>query len=89
MATYLERLHGFKPHVTTAFFKNWVDDKVTLHRVTVKLTKDFIAEVTGLPTGGIKFSKHTSISNVAYKKFPKTDAEEKQLEKNGDFFDVE
>ena len=89
VVSYLERLHGFKPHVTTAFFKNWVDDRVTLHGVTVKLTEEFIAEVMGLPMQGIKFSKQTSISNAAYEKFPKTDAEEKQLEKKGDFFDVE
>ena len=89
VVTYLERLHGLKPHVTTAFFKNWVDDRVTLHGVTVKLMEDFIAKITRLSTGGIKFSKQTSISNAAYKKFSRTDAEEKKLKKNGDFFDVE
>lgn len=89
MINYLERLHGFKPRVTTAFFKNWVDDRVTLYGVIVKLMEEFIAEIMGLPMGGIKFSKQTNISNVAYKKFPKTDAEEKLLEKNGVFFDVE
>ena len=54
----------------------------------MKLIEDFIARIMGLPTGGIKFSKQTSISNAAYKFFLKMDVEEKQLEKNGDFFDV-
>lgn len=89
VTTYLERLHGFKPHITMTFFKNWSDDRVTLHGVTVKLTEDFIAEIMGLPTVGIKFTKQTSILNAAYKKFPKTEAEEKQLEKSADFFDVQ
>ena len=57
VVSFLEWLHGFKPHVTTAFFKNWVDDKVTLHRVTMKLTGEFIVEVIGIPMKGIKFSK--------------------------------
>ena len=57
VVSYLERPHGFKPHVTTAFLKNCVDDRVTLHGVTVKLTEEFIAEVTRLPMKGIKFSK--------------------------------
>ena len=55
----------------------------------MNLTEEFIAEVTGLPMKGIKFSKQTSISNAAYEKFPKMDEEEKQLEKKGDFFDAE
>jgi hypothetical protein len=85
---FLERLNEFKPHITTVFFKNWSNDKVSLHGVTVKLTKEFIAEITGLPTTGIKFTKQTSISNAAFKKFPKTVVEEKQLEKSGDFFNL-
>ena len=72
-----------------AIFKNWTDDRVSLHGVTVKLMEDFIDKITRLPMSGIKFTKQTRISNAAYKKFLKTDAEEKQLEKNGDFFDVE
>ena len=55
----------------------------------MNLMEDFIAEITGLPMGGIKFSKKTSISNAAYYKFPKTDEEEKCLEKKGDFFNVD
>ena len=47
------------------------------------LIEDFIAEVMGLPKEGIKFNKETSISNVVFKKFPKMDEEEKNLEKNG------
>ena len=62
---YLEHLHGFKPHITEDFVKKWIDERVTLHGITVCLTKDFIAEVIGLPKEGIKFSKETSISNVA------------------------
>ena len=50
------------------------------------LTKDFIVEVTGLPKEGLKFSKEMIISNAAFKKFPKMDVEEKNLEKNGDFY---
>lgn len=84
--TYIERLHGYKPHITYSFFKNWIEDRVTLHGVMVKLNEEFIAEITGLPMEGIKFSKETSISNATFKKFPKMEAEEKNLEKNGDFY---
>lgn len=80
MTSYLECLHGFKPHVTMAFFKNWTEDRVSLHGVIMNLMEDFIAEITGLPMEGIKFSKQTNISNVSFKKFPKTDAEEKNME---------
>ena len=88
VTNYLERLKGCKPHITKAFFNNWANDRVTLHGVTVTLSEDFIAEVSGLPKEGIKFTKQTSISNAAFKKFPKTKEEEKQLEKRGDFFDL-
>ena len=54
----------------------------------VNLTEDFIVEVTGLLTDGLKCSKETSISNVAFKIFPKTKEEEKKLEKNGDFYEL-
>ena len=73
---YLKRLHGFKPHVTKAFFKNWFENRVMLHGVIVNLMEDFIAEVTGLPTDGLKYSKEMTVSNAAFKKFPKTKAEE-------------
>ena len=66
-----------------AFFKNWFEERVNLHGVTVNLTKDFIAKVTGLPKEGLQFSKETSISNVAFKKFPKIEAKEKKLRKIG------
>ena len=62
---------------------------MSLHGVIVKLMEDFIAEVTGLPMEGIKFTKQKRISNAAYKKFPKTEEEEKNLEKSGDFFDID
>ena len=45
--------------------------------------EEFIAEIIGLPMEGIKFSKKTTISNVVFKKFPKMEAEEKNLEKLG------
>ena len=83
VTNYLEHLHGFKPHVTIVFLKNWTEDRVSLHGVTVHLTKEFIAKVTGLPMEGIKFSKEISISNIAFKKFPKMEVEEKNLEKMG------
>jgi hypothetical protein len=85
---YLEHLHGFKPHVTEAFLKNWFEDRVTMHGVTVHITEDFIAEVTGLPKEGMKFSKETGISNTTFKKFPKIEEEEKKMEKNGDFYEL-
>ena len=58
-----------------------------MHHVTVQLTEDFIAEVIGLPKDGLKYSKKMSISNATFKKFPKTE-EEKKLEKNGDFYEL-
>ena len=84
---YIERLHGYKPHIIETF-KNWFEERVTLHGVMVNLTGEFIAELTGLPMEGIKFSKETSISNANFKKFPKMEAEEKNLEKNGDFYEL-
>ncbi len=66
-----------------------MDEKVTLHGVSVKLIEEFIAKVTGLPMKGIKFSKKTSISNAAYKKFLKMEEEELISEKNGDFYGVQ
>ena len=83
MTNYLEHLHGFKPHFTTAFFKNWTEDKVSLHGVTVHLTKEFLAEIMGLPMEGINFSKQMSISNAMFKIFLKIEEEEKNLEKMG------
>lgn len=59
-----------------------------MHGVTLSLTKYFIAEVVGIPKEGLKFSKETSISNAAFKEFLKTKAKEKNLEKNGDFFEL-
>ena len=69
-------MHGFKLHITKAFFKNWFKNRVTLHGVMVHLTEDFIVEVTGLPMDRLKYSKETSISNATFKKFPKTKEEE-------------
>jgi len=59
-----------------------------MHGVVVHLTKDFNTEVTRLPKEGIKFSKETNISNAAIKKFLKTKEEEKKLEKNGEFYEL-
>ena len=50
--------------------------------------EDFIAEVIGLHKEGIKFSKETTISNVVFNKFLEMDEEEKNLEKNGDFYEL-
>ena len=69
-------------------FKKCFEDRVTLHGVIVNLTKYCIAEVTGLSKEGIKFNKETRISNAAFKKFPKTKVEEKNLEKIGDFYEL-
>ena len=89
MTNYLEHLHKFKPHVTTTFFKNWTEDRVSLCGVTMHLTEEFLAKIIGLPMEGNKFSKQTSISNTAFKKFPKVEVEEKNLEKNGDFYELD
>ena len=59
-----------------------------MHGAMMHLSKDFIAKVTGLPKEGIKFSKEKSISNVPFNKFPNMDEEEKNLEKNGDFYEL-
>ena len=73
---YLEQLHGFKPHVTEACFKNYFEERVILHGVTIHITKDFITKVTSLPKEGLKFSKEMTISNVAFKKLLKMEEEE-------------
>ena len=59
-----------------------------MHAVIVNLTEYFIVEVMGLPKEGLNFSKETSISNAAFKKFPKTKDEENNLEKNEDFYEL-
>ena len=51
-----------------------------MHGVSPSLMEEFIAEITGLSTAGIKFKKETKISNAALKKFPKW-----KLVKNGNF----
>ena len=86
VTNYIEKLHGYKPHIIENFFKNWIEERVTLHGVMVNLSEKFIAEITGFPLEGLKFSKETSISNAAFKKILKTDDEEKNLEKSGDFY---
>ena len=63
-------------------------ERVTLHGVTLNLTREFIAEISVLPMEGLKFKKETNISNVAFKKFSKNEEEEKKLVKNGDFYDL-
>ena len=40
VTTYLECLHGYKPHITKYFFKKWFEERVNLHGVMVNLTKD-------------------------------------------------
>lgn len=85
---YLECLHGFKLHVIEAFFKNQFEERVILHGFMVHITEDFIAKVIGLLKEGLKFSKEMTISNVAFKKFSKTEEEEQKLEKNGDFYEL-
>ena len=59
-----------------------------MHGVTVHLIEDFITKVTRLLREGIKFSKETSISNATFKKILKTNEEEKKLEKNRDFYEL-
>ena len=71
---YIHRLHGYKPHIIDSFFKKWFEDRVTLHGVMLKLTKELIAKIIGLLMKGIKFSKKTSISNATFKKFSKIEA---------------
>ena len=88
VTTYIEKLQGYKPQITNSFFKNWIADRVMIHGVTMKLSKEFIIEIMSLPMEGLKFSKETSILNAAFKKFPKIDEEEKRLDKNGDFYDL-
>lgn len=88
MTPYLDSLHGSKMHVTEAFFKNWVEERVLLHGVTVYISEDFIVEITSLLMEGLKFRKETTISNVTFKKFLKTEEEEKKLEKDGDLYEL-
>ena len=59
-----------------------------MHGVTMDLSEDFIAKVIGLPKEGIKFIKETNISNTTFKNFLKIDEEEKNLEKNGEFYEI-
>ena len=84
---YIDKLQGYKPHITKSF-KNRIEDRVMLHGVTMKFSEEFITKIMGLPMEGLKFSKETSILNVSFKKFPKTNEEEKKMEKNGNFYDL-
>ena len=85
--TYIEKLQAYKPYITESF-KIWIEDRVMLHGVIVKLLEEFISDIIGLPMEGLKFNKETRIIlNAAFKKFPKNYEEEKRLEKNGNFYD--
>ena len=54
----------------------------------VQITEDFIAKVIGLSKEGMKSRKEMTFSNVAFKNFLKIEEEEKNLEKNGDFYEL-
>ena len=73
MIEYIEKLHGYNPHIFEYFLKNWTEEMIIMYGVTMNLTEDFIVEITSLPKGGINFIKETSISNATFKKFLKDD----------------
>ena len=60
-----------------------------MYGVTMNLTLEFIVHIITLPVGELKVRKETSILNATFKKFQKTNDEEKWLVKNGDFFNLE
>ena len=43
--TYIERLHGYKPHITEIFFKIWFEERITLHGVIVNFLEEFISKL--------------------------------------------
>ena len=62
MTVYIEKLHGFKPHIIDYFFKNWSRERVSLHGVVVYLIEKFIAEIIGLPMEGIIVTKSCTLA---------------------------
>lgn len=88
MTSFIEKLHGYKPHVIDSFYKAWDGDKVNLYGRQFTINVDFIAEVTRLPNEGMKFFKKKKASNEAIKHLPKNDQEDEKLVKVGNFYDL-
>lgn len=68
--------------------ENWFEDRVSMHGVTVHLIEEFIVEVMRLLKEGMKFRKEIYISNAGFKKNMKIEEEEKKMDKNKDFYEL-
>ena len=66
---YIEKLQGYKPHITESF-KNWIEDKFILHGVIVRLSDEFITNIMGLPMQGLKFNKEKKNLKCGLQKIP-------------------
>lgn len=71
VASFIEKLHGHKPHVADSFYKSWDGDKVTLYGRQFTINAKFIAEVTGLPNEGMNFFKEKNIPKKQSRIFQK------------------
>lgn len=87
---YIDKLHGWDPKATKIFARGWNDGKINLFGRTMVVDENLIAEITSLPTQGLKFYKDRKYSDSAVKKFPKLDKERKLLvKKNKSCYDAD
>lgn len=89
VTTFIEKLHGHKQHVTERFYKEWEGNKVNLFGRQFTINAEVITEITGLPNEGMKFFKQKKVAEEVVRKFPKNDQEENDLEKVGNFYDLD
>ena len=88
VTNYIEKLHGYKPHVIENFYKAWDSDKAILYGRKFILNVDFIVEVTRLTNEGMIFFKKKKYLEEVIKHFPKNDQEEVRLVNVGNFYDL-
>lgn len=69
--------------------EGWKENVVSIEGRNLNLMVEIIAEITGIPNEGLKFYRDCKASEMAIKKFPKSDKEKSAFAKgkvNG-FFD--
>ncbi len=89
VANFFEKLHGFDREVTNNMVNSWNNGKVKVNGVSFQITKEVVAEVTGIPMEGSKFYRDKKLSSNAVKEFVKNSVEMNKLEKKESFYVTE